>query len=292
MSEENKLSDELLDALFGCPICYFPYEEPVALPCQHVFCKNCIRQWMKQCEEAYKYKYKFPCSVCKKEHPRKTEPMPAYAIRSSMEAAMGNLPKEYIDKQAAMLRFPERTGMLEKTLQKITGDPAATTPNRGCAMPVLGVRGSPGADWALTPPSAGMAGGASVMAMTSPRGACAAGNSTTPSSRKRTAGIDLRWEQALQAAKSRRTQEENPFQPPKQPAIQHSSHVANYHIHTMQNVQINVGVTDVALDEVWNCYPHRGLTQGFATSVGPPRRGIRIRLGNATEVHVLGFWVP
>ncbi|CAL6037268.1 C3HC4 type (RING finger) domain-containing protein [Hexamita inflata] len=41
---------------FQCPICYDQYNYPVALPCGHVMCYQCIKQWGKQLNE---------CPVCR-----------------------------------------------------------------------------------------------------------------------------------------------------------------------------------------------------------------------------------
>lgn len=32
--------------LMPCPICLGDPQDPVTLPCDHVFCQNCIKQWL------------------------------------------------------------------------------------------------------------------------------------------------------------------------------------------------------------------------------------------------------
>ena len=41
------VDDELADS-FCCSICMFTFTEPSNLPCGHIFCKNCISNWLKR----------------------------------------------------------------------------------------------------------------------------------------------------------------------------------------------------------------------------------------------------
>lgn len=65
-SDSNK--DEVLldpDDCEDCPICYLPMAKRAKLPCDHCYCKNCLREWSEQCQ---KEKIDFCCPICRKLH--------------------------------------------------------------------------------------------------------------------------------------------------------------------------------------------------------------------------------
>lgn len=46
--EKEKLNKQLIERLEGdCPVCFDKICTPVLLPCEHVFCKNCVIEWIK-----------------------------------------------------------------------------------------------------------------------------------------------------------------------------------------------------------------------------------------------------
>lgn len=47
-----------------CPICFDTLENPLALPCKHIFCKKCIETWLSQHNSCPKCRYEcFPLSI-------------------------------------------------------------------------------------------------------------------------------------------------------------------------------------------------------------------------------------
>ncbi|CAL5999568.1 C3HC4 type (RING finger) domain-containing protein [Hexamita inflata] len=53
---QQQVDQQSINELFSCPICYDQFNYPVALPCGHVMCYQCIKQWGKQQNE---------CPVCR-----------------------------------------------------------------------------------------------------------------------------------------------------------------------------------------------------------------------------------
>lgn len=47
-----------------CPVCLSDFNDPVSLPCQHVFCKHCITSYLESIEGAYK------CPECRQNFTR------------------------------------------------------------------------------------------------------------------------------------------------------------------------------------------------------------------------------
>lgn len=55
------LSDEKISDRLKCAVCHEPFIRPVALPCKHVFCMNCISPLVQLAGGD-----QFPCPTCRK----------------------------------------------------------------------------------------------------------------------------------------------------------------------------------------------------------------------------------
>ena len=58
---DSKLSESKLEELLNCAICLNKFKDPVLLPCNHSFCKQCITDLLARSNNTH-----FSCPICKK----------------------------------------------------------------------------------------------------------------------------------------------------------------------------------------------------------------------------------
>jgi hypothetical protein len=98
--DPDKLSTEILEAMFQCSTCMCPYEEARSLPCGHTFCGACLHEWRQQVRKsAGIHSSTFPCPVCRTDHSVQVQAKPNFAIRSAMQAAEGKVPPHVLYRQ-------------------------------------------------------------------------------------------------------------------------------------------------------------------------------------------------